>query len=262
MDEIVRNYGYLGDKEDLDQHFYVTKGQWVAGYTVGIMLLDVHYPLLPGNVVNASTYSYPVRHAWVPGADQNRMHSGDESLLPELIKTARQLELEGCRAICGACGYFGHFQKKVAEALDIPVYLSSVIQASWIAAGLKSSQKIGVLCADGKNLTRELFAECSVSEEIFNRCVIKSAGKLPVFSAFMERRGHFDNAAVREELKGLVREILDENENVGAILLECSDMPPYSAAIQAEFNLPVFDFITMINFVHNAVAQKPYYGFM
>ena len=75
----------------------------------------------------------------------------------------------------------------------------------------------------------------------------------------MERRGHFDNAAVREELKGLVREILDENENVGAILLECSDMPPYSAAIQAEFNLPVFDFITMINFVHNAVAQKPYY---
>lgn len=47
MDEIVRNYGYLGDKEDLDQHFYVTKGQWIAGYTVGIMLLDVHYPLLP-----------------------------------------------------------------------------------------------------------------------------------------------------------------------------------------------------------------------
>ncbi|CAK7071062.1 MAG: hypothetical protein EUB_00807 [Eubacterium sp.] len=78
----------------------------------------------------------------------------------------------------------------------------------------------------------------------------------------MERRGHFDNAAVREELKGLVREILDENEDVGAILLECSDMPPYSAAIQAEFNLPVFDFITMINFVHNAVAQRPYYGFM
>ena len=39
-------------------------------------------------------------------------------------------------------------------------------------------------------------------------------------------------------------------------------MPPYSAAIQAEFNLPVFDFITMINFVHNAVGQRPYYGFM
>ncbi|MGL4606598.1 MAG: aspartate/glutamate racemase family protein [Eubacteriaceae bacterium] len=262
MSEIIRNYGYIGTQEDSDRRFFVTKDQWVAGYTVGIMLLDVHYPLLPGNVVNAETYNYPVRHAWVPGANQDRMHSGDDTLLPELIKTAKQLEKEGCRAIAGACGYFGHFQKRVADAVDIPIYLSSIVQASWIAAGLKSNEKIGILCADGHNLTKELFAACSVSEEIFNRCVIKSAGHLPEFSAFMERRGHFDNGIVREELKGLVREILEENENVGAILLECSDMPPYAADIQKAFNLPVFDFITMINFVHNAVAQKPYFGFL
>ncbi|MEL7632233.1 MULTISPECIES: hypothetical protein [Sporomusa] len=40
------------------------------------------------------------------------------------------------------------------------------------------------------------------------------------------------------------------------------EWPPYAAAIQAAVNLPVFDFITLINFVHQAVAQKPYYGFM
>ena len=39
-------------------------------------------------------------------------------------------------------------------------------------------------------------------------------------------------------------------------------MPPYSAAIQREIKLPVYDFITMINFVHQAVAQRPYEGFM
>lgn len=262
MAEIIRNYGYIGNQEDSNKHFYITEGQWVAGYTVGIMLLDVHYPILPGNVVNACTYNYPVRHKWVPGANQARMHSGDDSLLPELIKTAKELELEGCRAICGACGYFGHFQRRVADAVDVPVYLSSLVQVPWIRAGLKRNEKIGILCADGKNLTPELFEQCGLSEDDFNHCVVKSAGHLPEFSAFMERRGHFDNAAIRQELIGLAKEIVRENPDVSAFLLECSDMPPYSADIQAAINMPVFDFITMINFVHQAVAQRPYYGFM
>ena len=175
---------------------------------------------------------------------------------------AKQLELEGCRAICGACGYFGHFQRRVAEAMDIPVYLSSVVQVPWIRTGLKKGQKIGVLCADGKNLTPELFYECNASKEDFDACVVKSAGHLPEFSALMERRGHFDNEILRNELIGLAKEIVEENDDVGAILLECSDMPPYAADIQRAVNLPVFDFITMINYVHQSVAQRPYYGFM
>jgi hypothetical protein len=260
-DEIIRNYGYIGQGDD-NRSFSIKPGQWISGYTIGIMLLDVHYPLLPGNVVNADTYGFPVRHAWVPGANQSRMHTGDDTLLPALIETAKQLEREGCRAVCGACGYFGHFQERLADAIDIPVYLSSLVQVPWIRVGLKKNQKIGILCADGHNLTEKLFTACGVSQEDYKRCVHKSAGHLPQFSALMERRGHFDNSILRQELIDLARALVTENPDIGAILLECSDMPPYAAAIQAELNLPVFDFITLIKFVHNAVAQKPYYGFI
>lgn len=259
--KIIRNYAYMGPG-DGDKRYYITPGQWVSGYTVGVMLLDVHYPLVPGNVVNADTYGFPVRHMWVPGANQARMHSGDDSLLPDLIATAKQLELEGCRAICGACGYFGHFQKRVADAIDIPVYLSSIVQIPWIRVALKSDQKIGILCADGHNFTPELAAQCGVTEEDYARCVVAPAGELPEFSALMERRGHFDNGIIRQELVTLAKDLVAKNPDIGAILLECSDMPPYAWAIQAELNLPVYDFITLIKYAHLTVAQKPYYGFM
>lgn len=261
MDEIVKNYSFIGPG-DGNKRYYITKGQLVSGYTVGIMLLDVHYPIMPGNVVNAYTYDFPVRHMWVPGANQARMHSGDETLIPELIKTAKQLEIEGCRAVCGACGYFGHFQEKIADAVDIPIYLSSVVQVPWIRVGLKRNQKIGILCADGHNLTESLFKACGVSKEDFDRCCVVSAGHLPEFSAVMERRGHFDNGIVTKELVELSKQLVKDNPDIGAILLECSDMPPYAAAIQWELNLPIFDFITMIKFVQSAVAHKPYYGFI
>lgn len=261
MDEIVKNYSFIGPG-DGNKRYYITKGQLVSGYTVGIMLLDVHYPIMPGNVVNAYTYDFPVRHMWVPGANQARMHSGDETLVPELIKTAKQLEIDGCRAVCGACGYFGHFQEEIADEVDIPIYLSSVVQVPWIRVGLKRNQKIGILCADGHNLTESLFKACGVSKEDFDRCCIVSAGHLPEFSAVMERRGHFDNEIVTKELVDLSKQLVKDNPDIGAILLECSDMPPYAAAIQGELNLPVFDFITMIRFVQSAVAHKPYYGFI
>lgn len=261
MENIVKNYGFVGPGND-NGRIYITKGQLISGHTVGILVQDVHYPLLPGNVVNGYTYDFPVRFEIVPGANQARMHTGDSTLVPDLVATAKKLELEGCRAVCAACGYFGHFQKGVADQVDIPVYLSSIVQIPWIRVGLKEGQKIGVLCADRKNLTEDLFAACSVSKDDYDRCCIAGAGHLPEFSALLERRGHFDNGILRQELIDLAKGLVAENPDIGAILLECSDMPPYSADIQRELALPVYDFITMIKYVHSVVAQRPYYGFM
>ncbi|NLZ56065.1 MAG: aspartate/glutamate racemase family protein [Clostridiaceae bacterium] len=261
MSKTVRNYGFWGPG-DGNRRVHITKGQLVSGATIGIMVQDVHYPLIPGNVVNADTYTYPVRMEIVPGANQARMHTGDETLLPSLIETAEKLVLQGCRAIVGACGYFGHFQKGVADSVDVPVYLSSIVQVPWIRVGLKDGQKIGIICADRKNLTERVFDACGVSHDDQARCRIIGAGHLPEFSALLERRGHFDNGILKDELIQLSKQLIADNPDIGALLLECSDMPPYSAAIQAEINLPVYDFITMIDYLHSVVAHKPYYGFM
>lgn len=256
----IKTYHYWGPG-DGDERIYIQKGQLVSGFTIGILIQDVHYPLLPGNVANADTYAYPVRMEIVPGANQARIHTADVSVLPALMETAKNLELQGCRAICAACGYFGNFQSRVADQMDIPVYLSSVVQIPWIRVGLRRDQKIGILCADRQNLTPNLFESCGISEEDQRRCVIAGAGHLPEFSALLERRGHFHNGLLRQELIELARELVAAHPDIGALLLECSDMPPYSAAIQEAVQLPVYDFITMINYVHSVVAHKPYYGF-
>ncbi len=261
MEKIVKNYGYVGPGTQLGR-IHITKGQLVSGHTVGILVQDVYYPLVPGNVVNAYSYDFPVRYKIIPGANQARMHTGDPTLVDALVASSKELEMEGCRIICAACGYFGHFQQSVADQINLPVYLSSIVQIPWIRVALKSSQTIGVLCADIDNLTPKLFKACGVSSEDYDRCRIAGAGHLPEFSALMERRGHFDNEILRDELIILAKDLVDANPDMGAILLECSDMPPYASAIQREIGLPVYDFISMIKYAHSVIAQKPYYGFM
>ena len=165
MGKIIKNYGYVGPGTELGR-VHITKGQLISGHTVGILVQDVHYPLVPGNVVSAYSYDFPVRYKIVPGANQARMHVGDPTLLDALVESAEELEREGCRAVCAACGYFGHFQKAVAERTNLPVYLSSLVQVPWISIALKPDETIGVLCADIDNLTPALFEACGVSHNL------------------------------------------------------------------------------------------------
>lgn len=256
-----RRYGYL--RPENDGGFY--KGiQWqqVAGYSVGIVYIEnVNYPLMPGNVVNAYTYDFPVRMKAVPNLTNDRLFNNDVTIADDIIATARSMvENDGVRAICSACGFFGNFQKQVREALDVPVAMSSLVQLPLIQNLIKPGQKIGIITANGGSMTEELLESCGVTKT--DNLVIKDALKTEEFATVVNNRGYWDNTIAREEIVNLAKELVTEQEDIGAILLECSDMPPYAAAIQEATQLPVFDFITLIKWLNSAVAQKPYSGWI
>lgn len=257
---IYRHWSYIKPGEF--PHYWCNKNGFNTGEAVGVIIVSAWLPCPPGHVSNSNSYNFPIRYVELPDSSQQKVHGADQGLVPALIETAKQLEEDGCRVICADCGYFGHFQKQVADEVDVPVYLSGVIQVPWIRVGLKSSQKIGIICGDEHSLTYSLFESCGVSKEDYDRCVIVGAQDQPEFYKFDKNEGNFDAEVVKDEIVGLAVKLQKENPDLGAILLECTDMPPYSAAIQEATQLPVFDTTTMIKFLHNVVCQKPYGGWV
>ena len=237
------------------------KGQNIAGHPVGILYIeDVHYPMLPGNAVNGYTFDFPVRLKAVRGLTCKRLFRGDESIFKDMLCSAKELEREGVRAISAACGFFGNFQKQLAQAMDIPVAVSSLVQVPWIASIIKPGQKIGVLTANMNAMTDHLLENCGIKNR--DQLIIRDLYDAPEFSAIVQDRGEFDNGIVRQEVLAAARQIIEECPDTGAILLECSDMPPYASDIQSEVQLPIFDLTTLIRWLHNSVAQIPYHGFI
>ena len=254
-----RQYGHFQSSCD-DVVIRMQKGQNIAGFPIGILYIDdVYYPMVPGNVVNGWTYKYPVRLKAVPGLTIERLFAADPGIGSDLILAGRDLEKEGIRAITAACGFFGNFQKEMAAAMHVPVAMSSLIQIPWIRALLGPDRKIGVLTADASSLTDHLLASCGASRD---GLIIRDLRHAPHFSCILEGRGEFDNAEVRREVTAAAADLIASDPAVGAILLECSDMPPYASDVQRVTGLPVFDFITMINWLEQSVAQKPYTGFI
>ncbi|MBR1865723.1 MAG: aspartate/glutamate racemase family protein [Lachnospiraceae bacterium] len=261
MEQNIR-YGYLDSTNDRVS-VKMKKGQNIAGYPVGIVYIDdVYYPMLPGNIVNGYTFDFPVRLKAVEGLDCPNLFDVADGVYEKVLTACQKLEQEGVRAISGACGFFGNFQAQIADEMNIPVALSSLVQLPWIDTLLKKDQRIGVLTAQKDSFTDRLLDSCGVDDRLKRRLIVKDLGHEPEFSCIIEGRGEFDNGIVCKEVVTKALEITKEAPDTGAILLECSDMPPYAYAVQNATGLPVFDFTTLIRWLHSAVTQTPYCGFI
>ena len=235
------------------------KQSWY-GESIGILILDATYPCIPGNVGNASTFPFPVRYKVVKEASIERLlKQKDITLLEPFIDAAIELQEEGVKAITGACGFMALFQREVSDAVDVPVFLSSLLQIPFIYQIIK--QKICIITADSKSLTPEHFISVGVNKEI--PLLIGGMEDQKEFrEAILEEKGTLDSDLIESEVVGVAKKLITENPDIGALVLECSDLPPYAHAIQKEVNLPIFDFTTMIQYVHTALVRKEFQGFM
>ncbi len=237
------------------------KKSWY-GDAIGILILDATYPCIPGNVGNATTFDFPVRYRVVKDATIERLLTQrDPALIQPFIDAARKLEDEGVKAITGACGFMALFQRQIREAVNIPVFMSSLLQIPFVHQIITPGKKVAVITANSKSMTQEHFLNVGVTPEI--PLVVAGMEACPEFcSAVLEEKGSLDSDKIETEILAVARQVMAENKDIGAFLLECSDLPPYAAAVFRETNLPVFDYITMIKHVYTTLSQRAYSGFM
>jgi aspartate/glutamate racemase len=241
--------------------FQVTrKGQSWYGESIGILILDASYPCIPGNVGNASTFPFPVRYQKVSGASIDRLlNQRDPGLLEPFVAAAKKLESRGVRAITGACGFMAQFQPQVRAAVSIPVFLTSLLQIPFIFN--ITGKPVGVITANSSCLTVEHFRGAGIPDGM--PMIIAGMEEQTEFrEAVLEEKGTLDSDKIEQETVEVARELVRGNPHIGAMLLECSDLPPYARAVQQAVNLPVYDFYTMIHYVHTAHVRLPFVGFM
>jgi len=256
-------YTYTVGYDNEEVHW--AEGRMVGGAAIGVIQMGpVRVPMVPGNVGNGTTFDFPVLYQRLEGPSTIEMivSTKPHPLVIELaIKAAKKLEEQGCRAIVGNCGYFANYLPEVAAALDVPCFLSSLMQIPIILHALKPDEKVAIICASGQALSSApALKNCGVDD--LSRVVIAGSEHTSQMQNVLQEKGHINNVKFEQELVGIAREAVAKNPDVGAFLLECTELPPYAWAIQKAVRVPVFDFTTLINWVYNAVVRRPFAGYV
>ncbi|WP_345773889.1 aspartate/glutamate racemase family protein [Azospirillum endophyticum] len=220
---------------------------------LGIIMLDTGFERPVGDVGNAGSWPFPVLYRTVSGALPRDVVDGREGGLTDaFVEAGEDLIRQGAGALLTSCGFLVLRQRRLAARLSRPLATSSLLQLPQIAAMLPAGRRIGVVTYDAASLTPAHFREAGLAETAPSPPV---AG-LPRGGAFhrlIEKNEPYDRPGLEAELMAVMEELLRREPAIGAILLECTNLPPFTASIAARFGLPVFDVLTLGRWLHAGI---------
>lgn len=218
---------------------------------LGVLMLDSRFPRIAGDVGNPHSFDFPIRYQIVKGAKPRDIVCADAGgFLPDFIAAGHQLVDKGCSGIATTCGFLSPMRGQLADALGVPVASSSLEQAPMIAALLPAGQRVGILTISANALTAAHLNTARVPKETpiigvenshFGDCILGNKAALDVEKS-------------RAELVAAARDLIADHPDIGAILLECTNMPPYAADIATATGKPVFSILTYLNWFHASLA--------
>jgi hypothetical protein len=249
-------------------HIKARKDHRCYGMGLGIIILDDVYPGFPGDVRNASAFPYPIQYEIAEGVDiWALVHEEDKSpCLEPIQRAARKLENMGCRAIAAECGYFAYFQRDIAKHVNIPVFMSSLLQVPFAQQLIGPDKVVGILAARKENMTDTHLERVGI--QMGSNYILEGAeddGRCPEFEHlwYAPKRtdppqAYYDKA--EQEFVGVAVDFYNSIPNMGALMLECTGMQPFARAIQREIDVPIFSWGTLLDFAYSVVVHRDYYG--
>lgn len=213
-------------------------------------MLDTTFSRPVGDIGNPETYDFPVVYHIVKNATIQRVvKESDRTLLKPFIEGARELQQQGVRAITTSCGFLALFQKEIQSQLEVPFFSSSLIQIPLLHS--LTGGRIGVLTARSSSLGIKHFQGVDAHQIPVS---VQGMDGMPAFTnAIVDENAELNMHKVALEIKQCIVQLVKNSPDLTAIVLECTNMPPYRSAIREATDLPVFDINTLIHYVYSSI---------
>lgn len=232
----------------------VQGGKSIYGAALGILMLETRFPRIPGDIGNAQSWPFPVLFKVVPGASPDRVvRKNAEGFLPAFIEAGRELVRLGADGITTGCGFLSVYQRELATVLDVPVATSSLMQIPLIERMLPDGKRVGILTVSAETLTAEHLTGAGVDPSTpvagteagkeFSRVLLNDEPALDVDLA------HADNIAA-------ARVLVRAHPEIGAIVLECTNMVPFAADIAAETGRLVYSIYSLATWFQAGLVPR------
>ncbi|MCW3473778.1 aspartate/glutamate racemase family protein [Limobrevibacterium gyesilva] len=232
-------------------------GKALYGAPLGILMLDATFPRIPGDMGNALTWPFPVLYRVVKGASPERVVlQGAAGLLDAFLEAAAELVAQGAEAITTNCGFLSIFQREIAAHVGVPVATSALLQFPWVQATLPPGKRVGIVTVSKSTLTPRHLEAAGVP---LDTPVVGTEGGREFFRVLIKaEKQDMDVGLAARDILDAGRELVATHPDIGAILLECTNMPPYAHALREVLGLPVYDIYALVTWLHAGLRPRDF----
>ncbi|SHF50701.1 hypothetical protein SAMN05444339_10751 [Loktanella atrilutea] len=211
---------------------------------IGVLSLDTRFPRILGDAGHPDSYHLTARVRVVPGAGPTeivRDGRPSQALTDRFIAAARALEAEGAVLLTSTCGFLVTVQAEIAAAVRIPVLVSSLSLVPLVRAAT-GGRLVGIVTASTPALGSAALAAAGIepghiriaglqNHQDFAATFLAPKSAQPVT---------LDQTAIATAVATVARALVDATPKIGAIVLECGNLPPYADALRRATGRPVF----------------------
>ncbi len=231
-------------------------GKAVYGARLGILMLEARFPRIPGDMGNALTWPFPVLYRVVRGASPRRVvMEGASGLLDAFLAAAGELVDLGADGITTNCGFLSIYQAELAQRCRVPVATSSLMQVPLVQATLPPGKRVGIITVNAQALSPAHLAAAGVPADT---PVAGTEGGRELTRVLINNEPALDVAAAARDIVDAGRALVAKHPEVGAIVLECTNMCPYAALLRDEIGLPVYDIYSFITWFHASLSPRAF----
>ena len=220
---------------------------------LGIIMLNTRFPRVVGDIGNPKTFAFPVRYRIVEQATVGQVVRADglsAALVDGFVAAAHELAATGVAGLTTSCGFVAICQHELARRCPLPIVASSLCQVPLVQAALPAGRRVGVITIDARKLTPAHLAAVGAPADT---PVVGTEGGAELTRVIEQDLQELDPAKASQDVLEAGEALVAKAPEVGAIVLECTNMAPYARALAAHLGLPVFDILSLLAWWHRSL---------
>lgn len=231
-------------------------GKNFYGAAVGILMLETRFPRVHGDIGNGATWPFPVMLRSVRGASLDQVvNKRADGLLDAFVAAGLDLIAQGADGITTSCGFMSLFQKELADQLPVPVASSSLMQVSLVNRMLGGGKRAGVITVKKQSLSDDHLRSVGVP---LDTPIMGTEHGVEFTRAVLGDEERLNTRLATEDLVKTGLMLKENHPDVGAIILECTNMAPYAAAIRQVTGLPVYSIYSFIQWFQAGLLPRQF----
>jgi Asp/Glu/hydantoin racemase len=232
-------------------------GKAIYGAPLGILMLEARFPRIPGDMGNATTWPFPVLYRVVRGASPRRVVLDQAAgLLPDFLDAAADLVAQGAEAITTNCGFLSLFQQELAAHVGVPVATSALIQVPWVQATLPPGRRVGIITVSARSLSPRHLVAAGVP---LDTPIIGTEDGHEFYRVLiLGEKQDMDVTLAARDILDAGQALVARHPEIGAVVLECTNMPPYAYALREAIGVPVYDIYSLMTWFHAGLRPRDF----
>ncbi|KAK5692166.1 hypothetical protein LTR97_011340 [Elasticomyces elasticus] len=220
---------------------------------LGLLISEINIFRAPGDVNNHRTFDFPMIQEMAKDSLLVRLVSSkayDQDFIDNFVAAGQELVNRGAVGIITSCGFLVLAQKEYDSGY------ASTVEIPSIRTIMPPEQAIGILTFDGSRLNETHLKAIGIND--MAQIYITGPPQDGEMKKYIRDGAPYDFSVLEAEVVSAALAHIKRHPDIGVLVLECTQFPPFAHGVQQATGLPVYDVYTLGRWLYSAIARTPF----